>query len=142
MEKFESRDLGYLGLVAAICDEIGIVEIIDRLIPPDPRSTISIGESVKLMIINGLGFTSKPLYLESMYFQSRPVSHLLGRELESEEISDDRLGRALNKCYEADCNKVFATVARKALTKFGVNQRFKHLDTTSMNVQGEIYCSH
>jgi transposase len=72
-----------------------------------------------------------------MYFQSRPVSRLLGRKLESEEISDDRLGRALDKCYEADCNEVFASVARKALTKFGVNQRFKHLDTTSMNVQGE-----
>ena len=64
-EEYSSKDLDHLGIVSAMCDEINLVNVIDQLIPPDPRATMTIGETVKLMVINGLGFTSRPLYLEA-----------------------------------------------------------------------------
>jgi hypothetical protein len=33
---------------------------------------------VAAMIINGLGFTAKPLYLSPDFFESKPVSRLIG----------------------------------------------------------------
>ena len=100
--KHSSKDLGHLGIVSVVCDEIGLVEVIDEMIPPDPRAEITTGESVKLMVINGLGFSSKPLYLESMFFNCRPVKRFLNRECNKDQITDDRLGRALDRCYEAN----------------------------------------
>ncbi len=137
MEEYSSKDLDHLGLVSTMCDEIRLVETIDELIPPDPRVEMSVGESVKLMVINGLGFSSKPLYLESLFFASKPVARLLGREIESERITDDRLGRSLDTCFKKGCDLIFSTVASKAITRFGINTKFRHLDSTSMSVHGE-----
>ena len=57
IEEYSSKDLDHLGIVSAMCDEINLVSTIDQLIPSDPRAIITTGETVKLMIINGLGFT-------------------------------------------------------------------------------------
>lgn len=132
-----SKDLDHYGIVASMCDQLGLVDIIDSLIPPDRRAEITAGECVKLMVINGLGFTARPLYLESQFFESKPIERLLGRKVETEKITDDRLGQCLDRCYETNCDLVFAKVATKAATRFNVEQRFRHLDTTSMHVHGE-----
>lgn len=137
MEEFSSKDMDHLGLVAGMCDELGLVNLIDQVIPPDPRAKLSTGECIKLMIINGLGFSSRPLYLEAQFFSSKPIKRLLGRELSAEDISDDSLGRALDRLYTANCEHIFSTIASKAITHFNVNPRFRHLDTTSMSVHGE-----
>jgi len=34
-----------IGIVSQICDEIGIKEVIDKLIPPDPQMILSHGEN-------------------------------------------------------------------------------------------------
>lgn len=57
--------------MSQICDDIGLIEVIDRGIPPDPNQKLSHGEYVKRMVINGLGFSSRPLYLEVQFFSSK-----------------------------------------------------------------------
>lgn len=132
-----SKELSHHGIVATVCDEIGLVKLIDTIIPPDPRAEITIGESVKLMIINGLGFTSRPLYLQAQFFDSKPIKRLLGREIASENISDDRLGRCLDRCYDAGCDRIFSEVASRAALHFEISKKFRHLDSTSISVTGE-----
>ncbi len=34
--EYRSKNLDHLGIVSQICDNIGIVEAIDKMIPPDP----------------------------------------------------------------------------------------------------------
>lgn len=136
-EEYSSKDLDHLGLVAGMCRELSLAQIIDEIIPPDPRAKITVGECCELMCINGLGFTSRPLYLEAQFFSTKAVSRLLGHSLESEEITDDRLARALDALYRAGCDRVFREVASRAVTRFNIDTRFRHLDTTSMHVHGE-----
>jgi transposase len=134
--EYTSKNFDHLGIVAVICDEIGIQDRIDSLIPPDPQVKMTLGECVKLMIINGLGFTSRPLYLEAQFFESRPVQRLLGRDCTA-EINDDRLGRALDQCYAFGCDRLFSTLASQAAIRYGVSKKFRHVDSTSMTVHGE-----
>ena len=110
-EEYSSKDFDHLGIVSAMCDEINLVNSIDQLIPPDPRAIITTGESVKLMIINGLGFTTRPLYLEAQFYASKPIERFLGRPCASEEISDNRLGRSLDSCFNYGCTSIFSTLA-------------------------------
>jgi len=135
-EEYASKNFDHLGIVSVVCDEIGIQEKIDHLIPPDPQVKMTLGECVKLMIINGLGFTSRPLYLEAQFFESRPVQRFLGRACAT-EINDDRLGRALDQCYDFGCDRLFAILASQAAIQYGVSKKFRHLDSSSMTVEGE-----
>lgn len=135
-EEYTSKNFDHLGIVSTICDEIGIQEKLDSLIPHNPLVKLTLGECVKLMIINGLGFTSRPMYLEAQFFESRPVQRFLGRDCIT-EINDDRLGRALDQCYNFGCDRLFAILASQAAIKYGVSKKFRHMDSTSMSVEGE-----
>ena len=49
-QKIEVEDLDHLGLVAGMIDELGIVKVIDRLIPKDKNkgAILSFGELTKV----------------------------------------------------------------------------------------------
>lgn len=91
---YRSKNLDHLGIVSEICDEIGIVEMIDKIIPPDASMKIFDGGCIKFMIINRLAFTCRPLYLEAQFVSSQPVSRFLSKDCEN-AINDDRLRRKL-----------------------------------------------
>lgn len=60
--QYKSYTLAHLGLVAGMCDELGIAERIDRVIVQDrDKRTVSVGPGVKAMILNGLGFVNRAL---------------------------------------------------------------------------------
>ncbi|MBF0133965.1 MAG: DUF4277 domain-containing protein [Magnetococcales bacterium] len=57
---YSSQTLDHLGLVAGIYDELCLGETIDRIIPQDmSMRKVSIGQAVKAMVINGLGFANQ-----------------------------------------------------------------------------------
>lgn len=84
------ENLDHLGLVAGLIDELGLVELIDERIAPHCLEHVSAGQVVKAMILNALGFLSAPLYLFSEFFESKAVSHLLGKGVEAHHLNDDR----------------------------------------------------
>jgi transposase len=98
---YSVQDLDHLGLVAGMVDELKIVETIDALIIQDHNQRhISVGLAVKAMILNGLGFIQRVLYLMPMFFMNKPLERLLGRGVTAEQLNDDTLGRALDAIYK------------------------------------------
>jgi transposase len=133
---YTSEVLDHLGIVAGICREIGLVEQIDQQVPKR-SGPISVGQAVQAMVINALGFVSRPLYLSPEFFQNKPVDLLVGEEVEAEQLDDNCLGRTLDKLFEAGITEVFASVAAHALHVFGIEVRQAHLDSTSFSLHGE-----
>ncbi len=93
------QDLDHSGLIAGICDAMGLVEKLDRLLHTHPQEIITPGQAVKAMILNGLGFVSAPLYLFEKFFTGIATEHLLGEGIRPEHLNDDKLGRILDKLY-------------------------------------------
>ena len=58
----EVQNLNHLGIIAGIIDEIGIVEIINQQLGVRPQEKLNSGIIVKSIILNALGFVSRPLY--------------------------------------------------------------------------------
>jgi hypothetical protein len=59
---YKSCTLAHLGLVAGMYEELGIGEVIDRVVPQDEeRRFVSVGQAVKAMVLNGLGFVNQRL---------------------------------------------------------------------------------
>jgi transposase len=133
----EALDLHHFGIVAGICDEIGLVKEINKLVSSDPQRKVSVGECVKAMIINGMGYTTRPMYLASQFFEAKPIAHLIKQGIEPKDLNDDTLGRALDKLFEKDCTKIFSHIALKAMQLYSINAKFRHFDTTNMQVHGE-----
>ena len=60
LAELEIQTINHLGLIAGIIDEIGIVELINNEIGIDSREVVTPGVVVKAIILNGLGFVSRP----------------------------------------------------------------------------------
>jgi transposase len=61
--------LDHLGLVAGMYDELDIGEVLDRTMQQTPETRlVTVGNAVKAMVLNGLGFVHQQLYLVPMFF--------------------------------------------------------------------------
>ena len=89
------------------------------------------------MVLNGLGFSNRQLYLVPQFFANKPVKHLLGPGITAEMLNDDCLGRTLDWLYAHDLTKLFAGIASQARHIFGIKAEQVHVDTTSFSVSGE-----
>jgi transposase len=134
-EMYVNERLDHLGIVAGVCQEIGLAAWLDAQ-DPDNRQQVSVGTATVAMILNGLGFSNRQLYLVPQYFANKPVEHLLGAGIKAEMLNDDCLGRTLDWLYAHDPTKVFAGIASQARRIFGISARQVHVDTTSFSVSG------
>eukprot|EP00828_Plagiopyla_frontata_P027910 TRINITY_DN36193_c0_g1_i1.p2 TRINITY_DN36193_c0_g1~~TRINITY_DN36193_c0_g1_i1.p2 ORF type:complete len:210 (+),score=10.89 TRINITY_DN36193_c0_g1_i1:2-631(+) len=65
--------------------------MIDEQIPKTKAHTVSVGESVKAMILIGLGYTDRPLYLVAEYLEHVSMERLFKRGLKAEDFTDEIL---------------------------------------------------
>lgn len=133
------RRMDHLGLVAGVARKIRLVETIDEWIPPAPQRGVTVGEAVLALVLNGLGFVSRPLYLTPAFFETKPVGRLIREGVTEEDLNESTLGRALDDLFEAGLSPLFLKVARQAV---GLSERMKsflpfHLDSTSFTLTGE-----
>lgn len=133
--EYSTQDLDHLGIVAGICQQIGLIEQIDARVPRTGR-TVSVGEAVQAMVLNGLGFVGRALYLTPEFYANKPVDLLIGEGIRAEDLNSDSLGKALDRLYEAGITELFAAISGHALRVFGVAVRFAHLDTTAISLEG------
>src|SRR5216684_8474567 len=132
---YVNERLDHLGVVAGVCQEIGLAAYLDRL-AGETHHHVSMGTATVAMILNGLGFSNRRLYLVPQFFANKPVEHLLGPGIEAADLNDDCLDRTLDWLYAQDPTQVFAGIATQARKIFGVSARHVHVDTTSFSVSG------
>ncbi len=135
--RIEVQDIDHLGIIAAIIDDIGIVEIIDRELGSHPQEKVSAGQAVKAMILNCMGFLTAPLYLFSEFFTGKATEHLIGKGVKAEYLNESRLGRVMDRIYEYGITLLFVKIASEMANKFGISSKNGHLDGTSISVHGQ-----
>ena len=113
---YNSYNLDHIGLIAGMVDELGLELLIDTLIPQDQQQRhVSVGKCVKAMILNGLGFANRTLYLMPHYFKDKPVERLSGESIKAEYLNDDVFGRALDDIYNVGASNFYAQLAAQSL---------------------------
>jgi transposase len=134
--EYTTERMDHLGIVAGICKQIDLIEIVDGAIIPGGRK-VSCGQAVQAMVLNALGLTGRALYLMPEYMRNKPVDLLIGEGLVAADFNDDTLGRALDEVQQAGVTEVFARVASKAVEVFEIETSYAHLDTSSFSFHGE-----
>lgn len=66
------EQLHHLGIVAEGCREIGVAEWLDAR-DAASRQCVSVGTATVAVVLTGLGFSNRQLYLVPQYFADKPV---------------------------------------------------------------------
>ena len=138
-EDLTPYNLGHLGLVGAFIRETGIIEKIDSMIPKlsNNPGNFTHGEVVALMILNGLGYTSRPLYMTHTFFEAKDVEAMLGIEYESSWFNDDVIGRTMDEMYEYGLTPLFSDLALTIMKSLGRKIGSVNVDSTSFHYHGK-----
>jgi transposase len=134
--EYQTQRLDHLGIVAGVCREAGRAQWLDER-AGEQRRSVSIGTASVAMILNGLGFSNRQLYLVPQYFENKAVEHLLGEGITADRLNDDCLGRTLDWLYEHDVTTLFAALAFQARQRFGIKGQHLQIDTPSFSVSGD-----
>ncbi len=137
-EDIKTYAMDHHGLVAAVCSDLGIANKIDsRMGRKDPRRIVSTGVAAVAMILNGLGFTNRRLYLTPQFFESKPVELLLeNTNISAKHLDDHALGKALDDIAAYGSSKLFGELAFEVALENNFLGSLAHLDSTSMSVEG------
>ena len=134
---YSSYNLDHLGLVAGMVDELGLVELIDAVIIQDHQQrVVSVGQCVKAMVLNGLGFVNRALYLMPHFFKDKPIGRLLGEGIEAEHLNDDTIGRSMDTIYAYGAEQLYGQLAAQSVKRLEIPCDVGHLDSTSFHVDG------
>jgi len=129
--------MDHLGLVAGMYDELNIGENIDRSIKQNPNCrNLSIGTLCKALVINGLGFAGRTLYMVDMFFDGKPVESLLGPGITPSQLNDSVLGRALDDIQRYGTTELYSELVPSICHQLGLDPKFAHTDSTDFNLDG------
>jgi transposase len=127
--------VAHLPLILGILRKLEVAALIDEVIPPHPDNVISCGmgvEALVLAILDG----DHALYKVGSRLEERGMLSLLRQGLERESLNDYRLGQVLESLFAAHLNRVFGTLALKALEVYAIGTPWLHQDTTTIALYG------
>ena len=137
MTRLENFAPGPLPVINAVCEEVGLVEVIDEIVDWDEtQAEISPGSLTAGLVMNFLT-EGEPMYRLSDFFENKDPQNLFGDDITTEDLYDQRFGWALDKIADAEPRNVLNSVIANAVTTEGVDIGVVHADTTSKSVHGE-----
>ena len=141
LNNIQVKTIDHLGLVASAIESNDLVNKIDKRLPLTQHSNgiqLTHGQRVKAMIINGLGYTAKPLYMTPKFFKNKDVSRLIAKGIKEEQLNEFALGRTLDAIYDYGATKLFAEIAFEIAQEQGLLGKSTHIDTTTLLLHGEF----
>jgi len=137
MESVSVERLDHLGVVASVIKDLGLIEMLDTRLLLHDQEEITAGEAVAGMILNGLGFSNRPLSLTPQFFANKPLDLLFHEGVRAEMCNRFKLGRTLDEVHVYGCDLLFSELALAVCAQEGIDERCNHLDTTSFSLTGD-----
>jgi transposase len=137
LESLDIKRLDHHGIVASVMKELGIISMIDQRVGIDSSEEITTGEAIAAMVINGLGFSDRPLMLTPQFFENIPVELLFQDGVEAKHFNRHKLGRALDKISDYGTTKLFSELSISCAQQECIGLEKISIDTTSHSFEGE-----
>ena len=130
-----TKVLGNLPYIYKFCHDLGLVQIVDELVPSARRSNDgpTNGELLAALVVNRL-LCPRPLYQIDVWAQQTGFEFLIpGR---AKVLNDDRLGRLLDT-LDPHLEQIQETFVLHVMTTFQIDPKIIHYDITSLYFEGE-----
>ena len=134
--QLESWTVGVLPIVNHFLQQLRIPQLLESYLEaPDPRCTIA-PQKILLLLIRNLIIDRHPLYGLSGWARSMHPDGIEFHEKELDQLNDDRVGRALDRLFDADRLALLTELVVDMLQRFEVDVQQLHNDSTSLTLQG------
>jgi len=139
MEEVKTESLDHYGLIMGMIKELGIMDVIEEEIPTkSDYKKVNYSMAVAAMILNGLGYANKQLYLTPRFFEKKALKQLFERDdIEAKHFNKEMLSRTLDKLFEYGVSNLYEKIANKALQALELIPSTIHLDSTSFHLDGK-----
>jgi transposase len=135
----KSERLGPLPLVNHFIERMGLAAILDKYVATtDPRSRVSHAKALGVLL-RSIVVEREPIYRaqETVHGFATGLFGVAGGNPELKSLSDDRLGRALDRLFEADRSALLTEVVLAVVKRFAVQLEQLHNDSTSIAFCGQ-----
>jgi transposase len=135
--ELETQALGALPIVRHFLYRLRLEQILERWLPDDdPRVLMPAWRAIAVLVAN-LCLEREPLYaIAEWAARHDPAALGLGAD-ELAPLCDDRVGRALDRLFDADRASLLTELVLAAIEEFGIDCRQLHNDSTSITLYGE-----
>ena len=133
----KTERLGPLPLVNHFIDRMGLAALLEKYVPTtDPRCRVAHAKALGVLLRSFVG-EREPIYRaqETVHGFATGLFGVAGENLHS--LSDDRLGRALDRLFEADRAALLTEVVLAVAKRFAVQLDQLHNDSTSIAFCGQ-----
>ena len=136
-QTLNSRKVGALPILDRFLRRLRIGEALSDRLPREDRRWRVSNSAVLLLLARNLLVSREPLYGVGEW-AARHEPTLLGlSENQLAALNDDRVGRALDKLFDADVPTFVLDVAARAVREFDVNLDELHNDSTTITFHGD-----
>jgi hypothetical protein len=118
----ETERLGPLPLVNHFIERMGLAGLLEKYVPTtDPRSRVSNAKALGVLL-RSIVVEREPIYRaqETVHGFATGLFGVAGGSLKLKSLSDDRLGRALDRLFEADRAALLTEVVLAVAKRFAV----------------------
>jgi transposase len=135
----EIKRLDHLGVVAGVIKDLKLIELIDHRLQKDEndQEMITPGEAITGMILNGLGFSDKPLSLTPQFFKTKALETLFRTGVTADHFNRHKLGKVLDSAHAYGCEQLFFELSSQSCAQEKIDMRFNSEDTTTFSLTGE-----
>ncbi len=132
---FHTERLGPLPLINHFIERIGLHQTLSRFVPADRRCTITHASALGVLL-RSIIVEREPIYRqhETVHGFADGMFGISAQEME--HLSDDRLGRALDRLFDADRTALLTELVLAVGQRFGVRFDEFHNDSTSVSFCG------
>jgi transposase len=132
-----SYTIGALPLVNRILERMRLEEFIDGYLKPRGRKPAIPYSKVLLLLLRNLLISREPLYGVGEW-AARQAPDLLGiQKKQIKHMNDDRVGRSLDRLFDADHVSLLLSVTRHVIGEFHVDLDQLHNDSTTITFFGK-----
>ena len=135
MKNLMTRRLGAGPILQHFIQQMGVVSLIDELVPAHEARTISHGEAVAALMMYLLS-GGRALYRMEQWAETTAVLSTLFPEYGPEDWSDDRLGDTLEALNKHGLEGIQGSLSAHLVEVFGLCLDIIHYDTTSVSFWG------
>jgi len=133
--QLESRFVGGLPLLNAFLERLGVDELLESVLPREGkvRPAQALGVLLRNIALND----RQPLYTHTEW-AARAEQSLVGlQEGQAVFLNDDRVGRALDRLFDADRAALLTELVLRTVRRFQVDLDQLHTDSTTLTLMGE-----
>jgi transposase len=132
----QSHAVGALPLINGILDRLRLREHLQAVLPAEDRRVVVPAATGLLVLLKNVLLSREPLYGVADWGvrQAPDLLGVTGQQIEA--FNDDRMGRCLDRLFDADCGAVALRAAAAAVREFQVSLDELHNDSTTVTFHG------